>query len=161
MLHPDGQYEPEILPRMAQPIIDGEADMVLGSRFAEPGAAIAGGMPRWKYLANRFLTVTENRVLGTDLSELHTGYRAYSRELLLTIPFLRNSLDFSFDSEVIMQAVHFGFRIGEVPARSRYFDDASSVSFKPGVVYGLKTLWSALRLVLHRHGIVPSRKFRP
>ena len=161
MLHPDGQYEPEILPRMAQPIIDGEADMVLGSRFAEPGAAIAGGMPRWKYLANRFLTVTENRVLGTDLSELHTGYRAYSRELLLTIPFLRNSLDFSFDSEVIMQAVHFGFRIGEVPARSRYFDDASSVTFKPGVVYGLKTLWSALRLVLHRHGIVPSRKFRP
>ncbi len=161
MLHPDGQYEPEILPRMARPIIDGEADMVLGSRFAEPGAALAGGMPRWKYIANRCLTVTENRVLGTDLSELHTGYRAYSRELLLTIPFLRNSLDFSFDSEMIMQAVHFGFRIVEVPARSRYFPEASSVTFKPGVVYGLKTLWMAARLLLHRHRVVRSRKFCP
>jgi len=161
MLHPDGQYESEILPRMVQPILDGEADMVLGSRFAEPGAALAGGMPRWKFVANRFLTVTENHVLGTDLSELHTGYRAYSRELLLTVPFLRNSLDFSFDSEMIMQAVHFGFRIGEVPARSRYFEDASSVSFKPGAVYGLKTLWAATRLILHRRGIVRSRKYCP
>jgi glycosyltransferase involved in cell wall biosynthesis len=161
MLHPDGQYEPQLLPRMAQPIIDGEADMVLGSRFAEPGAARAGGMPLYKFVANRFLTTVENRVLGTHLSELHTGYRAYSRELLLTVPFLRNSLDFSFDSELIMQAVHFGFRITEVPARSRYFNDASSVSFKPGVVYGTKTLWSAARYVFHRAGVLRSRKFRP
>jgi glycosyltransferase involved in cell wall biosynthesis len=159
MLHPDGQYEPEILPRLAQPILDGEADMVLGSRFAEPGAALAGGMPLYKYVANRVLTTIENRVLGTRLSELHTGYRAYSRELLLTVPFLRNSLDFSFDSEMIMQAVHFGFQIEEVPARSRYFEEASSVSLKPGIVYGLKTLWTALRLVLHRAGVVHSRKF--
>ena len=85
-------------------------------------------MPRWKYVANRFLTTIENRVMGTDLSELHTGYRAYSRQLLLTVPFLRNALDFSFDSELLMQASHFGFRIAEVPgARRRYFDDASSV----------------------------------
>ena len=161
MLHPDGQYEPQILPRMAQPIIDGRADMVLGSRFGEPGAARAGGMPLYKYIANRVLTTIENRILGTELSELHTGYRAYSRELLLTVPFLRNSLDFSFDSEMIMQAVHFGFRITEVPARSRYFQDASSVSLKPGIIYGLKTLWAATRLVLHRSGLVPSRKFRP
>jgi glycosyltransferase involved in cell wall biosynthesis len=161
MLHPDGQYEPQILPRMAQPIIDGEADMVLGSRFAEPGAARAGGMPLYKFVANRALTTIENRVLGTELTELHTGYRAYSRELLLTVPFLRNSLDFSFDSELIMQAVQFGFRITEVPARSRYFQDASSVSLKPAIVYGLKTLWAAFRLALHRRGIFPSRKFRP
>ena len=160
MLHPDGQYEPQLLPRMAQPIIDGEADMVLGSRFAEPGAARAGGMPLYKYVANRFLTTVENRVLGTHLTELHTGYRAYSRELLLTVPFLRNSLDFSFDSELIMQAVHFGFRITEVPARSRYFQDASSVSLRAGIVYGTKTLWSALRFVLHRSGLLRSRKFR-
>ena len=159
MLHPDGQYEPEILPRMAQPILDRDADMVLGSRFAEPAAARAGGMPLYKYVANRFLTAVENRILGTDLSELHTGYRAYSRELLLTVPFLRNSLDFSFDSEMIMQAVHFGFRVTEVPARSRYFQDASSVSFGPGVVYGLKTLLAAGRLMLHRRGILRSRKF--
>jgi hypothetical protein len=146
---------------MAKPILEGEADLVLGSRFAEPGAARAGGMPLYKVIANRALTTIENRVLGTELSELHTGYRAYSRELLLRVPFLRNSLDFSFDSEMIMQAVHFGFRIGEVPARTRYFADASSVSLRPGIVYGLKTLWTALRLVLHRRGLLPSRKFSP
>ena len=161
MLHPDGQYEPQILPRMAQPIIDGEADMVLGSRFAEPGAARASGMPLYKYVANRALTVIENRILGTELTELHTGYRAYSRELLLTVPFLRNSLDFSFDSELIMQAVHFGFRVDEVPARTRYFSDASSVSLKPSIVYGCKTLWAAARLMLHRTRLLRSRKFSP
>jgi hypothetical protein len=105
------------------------------------------------------LTAIENRVLGTHLSELHTGYRAYSRELLLTVPFLRNSLDFSFDSEMIMEAVHFGFRIAEVPTKTRYFADASSVSLRPGIVYGLKTLGTLARLVLHRAGILRSRKF--
>src|SRR5437763_16695495 len=103
-------------------------------------------MPRYKLLANRCLTAIENRVLGTSLSELHTGYRAYSRELLMTIPFLRNSLDFVFDSEVLMQTVHFGFRIAEVPARSRYFDDASSIRLAPAAIYGIKTMWAALRL---------------
>jgi glycosyltransferase involved in cell wall biosynthesis len=161
MLHPDGQYEPSLIPELVEPILKGEADLVLGSRFAEPGMAIAGGMPRYKYVANRALTTVENAILGTDLSELHTGYRAYSRELLMRIPFLRNSLDYSFDSELIMQASHFGFRIAEVPARSRYFDDASSISLKPATVYGLKTLWAALRLVLHRGGIVRSRKYTP
>ena len=105
---------------------------MLGSRLAEPGAARAGGMPLYKCVANRALTTIENRVLGTHLTELHTGYRAYSRELLLTVPFLRNSLDFCFDSELLMQAVHFGFRIAEVPARTRYFDDASSIAARAG-----------------------------
>jgi hypothetical protein len=118
-------------------------------------------MPSYKLLANRALTAIENRVLGTQLSELHTGYRAYSREFLMTVPFLRNSLDYSFDSEVLMQAAHFGFRIAEVPARSRYFDDASSIRLGPAAVYGLKTLWAAARLVLHRRGIVRSRKLVP
>ena len=118
-------------------------------------------MPLYKRVANRALTTVENRVLGTDLTELHTGYRAYGRELLLTVPFLRNSLDFSFDSELLMQASHFGFRIAEVPARTRYFEDASSVGLWPATVYGVKTLWAAMRLLLHRKGILRSRKFSP
>ena len=161
MLHPDGQYEPELIPKLIEPIVRGEADMVIGSRLAEPGSAIGGGMPRYKYIANRILTGVENRVLGIQASELHSGYRAYSREFLMTIPFLRNSLDYSFDSELLMQAVQFGFRIGEVPARSRYTDDASSITLWPATIYGLKTLWSALRLILHRRGIWRSRKLMP
>jgi glycosyltransferase involved in cell wall biosynthesis len=159
MLHPDGQYEPSLIPQLVQPILRGEADLVLGSRLMVPGAALAGGMPLWKYAANRFLTAVENAVLGTGLAELHTGYRAYSRELLQTIPFLRNALDFSFDSEVIMQAVAFGFRIHEVPARTIYADDASSVGLRDGVVYGCRTLWAALRFRLHRGGVWRSSKF--
>jgi glycosyltransferase involved in cell wall biosynthesis len=161
MLHPDGQYEPSLIPRLIEPILVGRADMVLGSRFAEPGMARAGGMPVYKYVANRFLTTVENRVLGTQLSELHTGYRAYSSRLLREVPFLRNALDFSFDSEMLMQAAHFGFRIAEVPARTRYFDDASSIRLRPATVYGLKTLWAGFRLVLHRNRIVRSRKYMP
>jgi glycosyltransferase involved in cell wall biosynthesis len=160
MLHPDGQYEPSLIPRMIEPILDGRADLVLGSRLAAPGMAIENGMPRWKWVANRFLTICENAMLGTSLSEAHTGYRAYSRKLLLTVPFLRNSNDFAFDSELIMQAVQFGMRIEEVPARGRYFDDMSSVRFKAGVVYGTKTLWAGVRLLLHRRGILPSNKYR-
>jgi glycosyltransferase involved in cell wall biosynthesis len=161
MLHPDGQYEPELIPRMVEPILAGEADLVLGSRLLVPGSALASGMPRWKYVANRILTGMENRIMGTRLSEAHTGYRAYSRRLLLTVPFLRNSLDYAFDSELLMQAVHFGLRIREVPARGRYFEDASSVGFRSGVVYGLKTLWAGVRLLLHRRGLVRCRKFQP
>ncbi len=161
MLHPDGQYEPELIPSMIEPIVSGEADLVMGSRLLVPGAALAAGMPRWKYLANRFLTSFENRIMGTHLSEAHTGYRAYSRRLLLTVPFLRNSLDFVFDTELLMQAAHFGFTIKEVPARCRYFEDASSVGFKSGAVYGMKTLRTGVRLRLHRTGLFRSRKFEP
>jgi len=161
MLHPDGQYEPGLIPKLVEPILRGEADLVLGSRLAEPGMARASGMPLWKYVANRALTTIENRLLSTGLSEMHTGYRAYSRGLLLQVPFLRNSLDFSFDSEMLMQASFFGYRIAEVPARTRYFEDASSVSFGPSVVYGLKTLLTGARLVLHRRGIWCSRRFEP
>jgi glycosyltransferase involved in cell wall biosynthesis len=161
MLHPDGQYEPELIPRMVTPILSGEADLVLGSRLAEPGAALAGGMPRYKYVCNRVLTTVQNRLLGTRMSELHTGYRAYSRELLLGVPFLRNSLGFPFDSELLVQALHFGFRLTEVPARSRYFDDSSSITFWVATAYGFKTLWTTARLHLHRRGIWRSRKLMP
>jgi len=160
MLHPDGQYEPTLIPDLVAPILRGEADLVLGSRLAERGMARAGGMPLYKYVANRFLTTVENLVMGTRLTDLHTGYRAYSRELLLTVPFLRNSLDFSFDSEMLMQAAYFKFRIVDVPARTTYSEEVSSISFRPATVYGLKTLWLAWRLLLHRAHVVRSPKFR-
>jgi glycosyltransferase involved in cell wall biosynthesis len=158
MLHPDGQYEPTLIPELVKPILAGQADLVLGSRLLEKGGARAGGMPLYKLLANRTLTSIENSVLGTSLSELHTGYRAYSRQLLMSVPFLRNSLDFSFDSELLMQVVHFGFRIAEVPARTIYMDEASSVGVKASIVYGTKTLLALARLQLHRLGL-RSRKF--
>jgi glycosyltransferase involved in cell wall biosynthesis len=159
MLHPDGQYEASLIPRLIEPIVLGQADMVLGSRFAEKGAARAGRMPVHKVLANRGLTTIENWVLGTRFSELHTGYRAFSRQVLMTVPFLRNHNGFVFDSEMVMQAVHFGFRVSEVPARSTYSEDASSIRLGPASVYALHTLGVAGRLVLHRRGIWSCRRF--
>jgi glycosyltransferase involved in cell wall biosynthesis len=160
MLHPDGQYDPAIIPEMIRPIREGRADMVLGSRMMVKGAAKRGGMPLWKRIANRFLTTTENLAMGRAFTECHTGYRAYSRRFLETVPFLRNSNGFVFDTEVIFQAVHFGLPVVEVPVASRYFDDASSVGFRQGVVYGLGTLWTAARFLLHRWGIAPTDKLK-
>jgi glycosyltransferase involved in cell wall biosynthesis len=160
MLHPDGQYDPRIIPEMIRPIAEGRADMVLGSRMMIPGGARAGGMPLWKRMANRFLTTLENLALGRRFSECHTGYRAYSRRFLETVPFLRNSNGFVFDTEVIFQAVHFGLPVVEVPISTRYFEDASSVGFRAGVVYGLGTLWTAARFLLHRAGLASCDKFR-
>ena len=117
-------------------------------------------MPLWKRVANRFLTTIENLAMGREFSECHTGYRAYSRRFLETVPFLRNSNGFVFDTEVIFQAVHFDLPVVEVPIASRYFDDASSVGFRQGVVYGLGTLWTAARFLLHRWGLVPCDKFK-
>jgi glycosyltransferase involved in cell wall biosynthesis len=160
MLHPDGQYDPAIIPEMIEPIREGRADMVLGSRMMLPGGARRGGMPAWKRIANRFLTTMENLALRRRFSECHTGYRAYSRRFLETVPFLRNSNGFVFDTEVIFQAVHFELPVVEVPISTRYFAEASSVGFRAGVVYGLGTLWTAVRFLLHRSGIVPCEKFR-
>jgi hypothetical protein len=118
-------------------------------------------MPLWKRIANRFLTTSENLALGRNFTECHTGYRAYSRRFLETVPFLRNSNGFVFDTEVIFQAVHFDLPVVEVPVSTRYFEDASSVGFSAGVVYGLGTLWTATRFLLHRWGVVPCDKFKP
>lgn len=159
MLHPDGQYEPGLIPDLIEPILEGRAEMVLGTRMRTIAGARASGMPMYKIIANRFLTVLENRVMSTELTDLHTGYRAYSRELLLEIPFLRNALDFSFDSEVLLQTKSFGFEIAEVTARTRYGADVSSIGFKASTIYGLKTLWAAMRLILHRNRLWRSRKF--
>jgi glycosyltransferase involved in cell wall biosynthesis len=160
MLHPDGQYDPAIIPEMIRPIAEKRADMVLGSRMMLPGGAARGGMPLWKQIANRFLTTVENLAMRRRFSECHTGYRAYSRRFLETVPFLRNSNNFVFDTEVIFQAVAFGLPVIEVPISTRYFAEASSVGFRTGVVYGLGTLVTALRYVLHRTGILSCEKFR-
>ncbi|MDX1616200.1 MAG: glycosyltransferase family 2 protein [Candidatus Promineifilaceae bacterium] len=157
MLHPDGQYDPRIIPDMIAAVQSGSGDFVLGSRFLNPGAARRGGMPLYKLLANRFLTTVENLVLGRRISEFHSGYRAYNRRVLERVPFLRNSNDFAFDTEMIFQVVHFGFKIAEVPVSTRYFNEASSITFRASVVYGLKTLYTAARFLLHRFHLVPYR----
>ena len=159
MLHPDGQYDGALIPELVRPILGGEADMVLGSRFAGGAKPRAGGMPLYKYVSNRFLTTAENLVLRRRFAELHTGYRAYGKQLLKTIPFLRNSNDFVFDTEVIAQAVSFGFRIAEVPVSTRYFAEASSANLRQSLVYGVKTLMTMATLLSHRVGLVRSRLF--
>jgi glycosyltransferase involved in cell wall biosynthesis len=143
MLHPDYQYDATRIPELIAPILEGEADMMLGSRFL--GDPLAGGMPRWKYFANRFLTGLENRVFGLRLSEYHSGYRAYSRGLLEAIDYHANSDDFVFDQELLAQVVLEGLRIGEIAVPTRYFTEASSVNFRRSVVYGLSTLRTLLR----------------
>jgi glycosyltransferase involved in cell wall biosynthesis len=161
MLHPDGQYDPELLPAMVEPILRDEADMTLGSRFLRPGGPAAGGMPRYKIIANRFLTTVENYILGTHFSELHTGYRAYSRKFLETVPFLRNSNDFVFDTQVIAQAVAFDQRVKELPVTTKYFPEASSTTLRQSIVYGCKTLAVMLRYRLHTSARLKAAIFLP
>ncbi len=161
MLHPDGQYDPKVLPQLIEPIKQGKADMVLGSRMLIKGAALKGKMPIYKILANKFLTTIENLVFGTKFSECHTGYRAYSRKFLETVPFLRNSNNFVFDTEIIAQAVYFKFKVAEIPVSTKYFKDASSVNFKVSVIYGINTLITLLKYLLHKFGIVKFKIFKP
>jgi glycosyltransferase involved in cell wall biosynthesis len=157
MLHPDYQYDATRIPALIEPILRGDADLMLGSRFL--GDPLAGGMPRWKYISNRFLTTVENVAFGLHLSEYHTGLRAYSRRLLEAIPYRLNSDDFVFDQELVAQVVAAGgMRIGEIAVPTRYFEEASSVNFRRSVVYGLSTLRVVLRFLLHRIGVRRSRK---
>jgi len=159
MLHPDGQYDPAVLPDLIAPIQRHEADMVLGSRMLVPGGARAGRMPLYRYVSNKALTAVENAAMNTAFSELHTGYRAYSRSFLLTVPFLRNSDDFVFDTQVIAQAVAMHQRIVEVPIQTRYFPEASSTSMRANLRYGIGTLWTMVRLRLHRARVLSCRLF--
>ena len=158
MLHPDYQYDPSRIPALVRPILRGEADMVLGSRLAD-GEALRNGMPLYKFLANRFLTIIENAAFGAHFSELHTGLRAYRREVLERLPLEANSDDFVFDSQVIAQAHWFGFRVTEMPVSARYMPEASSIGLLRSVVYGLGTLATVARYVLHRWGIKRSTIF--
>ena len=154
MLHPDGQHDPKLIPMMIEEIESGAADMVFASRFIEKGGALRGGMPLYKFIANRFLTAYENLLFRTAISEFHTGYRAYSRRLLETIPFPKNSDGFIFDQQVIFQCMHFGFKISEIPAVTVYSDETSSIKFNQSIIYGLKTISLSMRYLLHKHSIV-------
>ncbi len=158
MLHPDYQYSPRLVTAMASMITSGEFDVALGSRFLGVGAR-AGGMPVYKYVANRVLTLVQNLLIGQKLSEYHTGYRAWSREVLLRLPLEQCSEDFVFDNQILTQAVYFGFRIGEISCPTRYFPEASSINFRRSVVYGLGVLKTALQFRLHRLGLICSPLF--
>ncbi len=157
MLHPDYQYDATRIPDLIAPILAGDKDLMLGSRFI--GDPLGGGMPGWKFVANRFLTIVENLAFGLRLSEYHTGLRAYSRRLLETIPYDLNSDGFGFDQELIAQVVATGdFGIGEIGVPTRYFAEASSVGFRRSVVYGLMTMRVVARFLLHRFRLRRSRK---
>lgn len=153
MVHPDYQYDARVLAAMTTFLRLGICDAVFGSRIRTRHEAFAGGMPWWKYLANRLLTITENLVLGQNMGDAHTGLRAYTRQVLETIPFESNSDDFVFDSQFISQLVWFRFRIGDVPVPTRYFEEASSINFKRSLTYGLCTLRTLLQFTLARLGL--------
>lgn len=158
MVHPDYQYTPKLVPAMASMIAYGEFDAVLASRILGTNA-IKGGMPIYKYVANRFLTLFENLMLGYKLSEYHTGYRAFTREILQRLPLDQNSNDFVFDNQMLAQIVWFGYRIGELTCPTRYFEDASSINFRRGVTYGLGVLKTSLYFRLHKWGLHSSSIF--
>jgi len=152
MVHPDYQYTPSLVPAMAGMIASGVYDMVLGSRILGTGA-LKGGMPLYKYISNRFLTAFQNLLLGVKLSEYHTGFRAFSRQPLETLPLLENSDDFVFDNQMVAQAVMFGFTIGEISCPTKYFKEASSINFRRSVKYGLGVLATSFSFVAHKWGI--------
>ncbi|MEW5774098.1 MAG: glycosyltransferase family 2 protein [Thermodesulfobacteriota bacterium] len=160
MVHPDYQYTPKLLPAMVALIGSGLYECVLGSRILG-GRALAGGMPRYKYLANRSLTLAQNLLMGGKLSEYHTGYRAFSRKLLESIPWQANSDDFVFDAQMLAQVLWQGAVIGEISCPASYFPDASSINFSRSVVYGLGCLRTALAFRLARWGLAPSPLFPP
>jgi glycosyltransferase involved in cell wall biosynthesis len=158
MVHPDYQYDPTLLPQLIDPIVRGDADVVLGSRL-KSGGAVAQGMPWWKFVANRFLTGVENRAFRLSLSEYHTGYRAFRRDVLDTVNFAANSDSFVFDQEIIAQAVAAHFRIAEIAVPTRYFREASSAGLMASSIYGLRILTVLFWFKLNRWGLRRSRRF--
>lgn len=160
MIHPDYQYDSRVIPVAVEILRLGICDVVLGSRIRTRKETLEGGMPVYKYVANRCLTFTENVLLGQNLGDFHSGFRAYRREVLETIPFERNSDDFVFDSQFLAQAVHFGFKLGDIPVPVRYFQEASSINFRRSVRYGLTTLATVGEYWLNQVGIRTSR-FQP
>ncbi len=158
MLHPDYQYPPRLITAMASLIASDQFDVVLGSRILGTGA-LAGGMPRYKYLANRMLTFVQNVLLDYKLSEYHTGYRAFSRQVLLSLPLGENSDDFLFDNQMLAQAIYFGHRVGEITCPTRYFDEASSIPLGRAVRYGLGVLQTSAQFWCARHGLTRPKLF--
>jgi hypothetical protein len=158
MLHPDYQYDARVIPAALEILKVGVCDVILGNRIRTRAEARAGGMPWVKYLSNRGLTFIENILAGQNLGEWHSGFRAYRREVLETLPFEANSDDFVFDSQFLVQSVHFGFKVGDIPIPVRYFDEASSIGFLPAAKYAVQTMgvfaqWFAHRLGLRRSGL--------
>jgi glycosyltransferase involved in cell wall biosynthesis len=160
MVHPDYQYTPLLVTSMASMIAYGVYDVVLGSRIIGGGAR-RGGMPLYKYIANRFLTAFQNLIAGAKLSEYHTGFRAFSKEVLLNLPLLENSDDFVFDNEILAQCIFFGYRIGEVSCPTKYFEEASSINFSRSVKYGFGVLATTLKCRLQKMGIAKFQLFSP
>jgi hypothetical protein len=152
MVHPDYQYTPKLITAMASLIAFDVYDVVLGSRITG-GGALKGGMPLYKYMANRFLTAVENFLLSSKLSEFHTGYRAFSKRVLEHLPLQNNSDDFVFDNEMLAQVTYFGYRIGEVSCPTRYFEEASSIDVKSSIKYGAGVLATSVKFRLHRWGL--------
>jgi len=158
MLHPDYQYTPKLIPAMAHLLASGEYDVVLGSRILG-GQALKGGMPLYKYISNRFLTLAQNFLMGAKLSEYHTGYRAFTRKVLEAVPMAKNSDDFIFDNQMLSQIHYLGFGIAEITCPAKYFAEASSINFIRSTTYGLGCLWTALQFRLAKMGLVRSELF--
>jgi len=159
MLHPDYQYSPHLIVPMAGMIAYGEYDVVIASRILGNGA-LKGGMPFYKYVSNRFLTLVQNILVGQKLSEYHTGFRAFRREVLETLPLESNSDDFVFDNEMLTQAIYHDYRLGEISSPTRYFPEASSINFSRSVRYGLGVLTTSLKFRCHKMGLVKSGLFK-
>jgi glycosyltransferase involved in cell wall biosynthesis len=160
MVHPDYQYTPKLITAMASMIAFDVYDVVLGSRIIG-GRSLKGGMPIYKYIANRLLTAFENLLLGSKLSEFHTGYRAFSRKVLEAIPLHENSDDFVFDNEMLVQIIYFGYRVGEISCPARYFEEASSIGFAKSVKYGFGVITTTLRCLVHRMKLRKDPLFDP
>lgn len=159
MVHPDYQYTPKLIPAMASMLVNDVYDVVLASRILISSPR-KGGMPLYKYVSNRFLTIAENLIVGVKLSEYHTGYRAYTRQVLTRIPIKRNSNDFIFDNQILLQVLRYGFRIGEISCPASYFADASSINFGRSLKYGFGCLYEAMRYRLNCARIIKSDLYR-
>lgn len=160
MIHPDYQYDSTLTEEIVKPIIDGRYDIMLGSRIRTRKEVLAGGMPMYKYYSNRFLTILENIILGQNLSEYHTGYRAFDKKVLTNLPFHKFSDDFVFDQDILISAVKENYRIGEIQVPVRYFPEASSINFHRSVKYGLGIIWALNRYILEETGLAHFQIFK-
>lgn len=161
MVHPDYQYDPKLLGILCEPIVNGRADIMLGSRIQSRKQALEGGMPKYKYYSNRLLSIFENVALGINLSEFHSGYRAFSAKALKEIPYHKFSDDFVFDQQILVSAVSYGFTISDTPVPCKYFPEASSINFIRSATYGIMTIFAVIEYLLHSVGIVKSKMFKP
>lgn len=160
MVHPDYQYDAKLAGVLCEPIVNGRADVMLGSRVQTRRQVLAGGMPLWKYVGNRFLTLSENLSMGLNLSEYHTGFRAFSSKVLKFVPYQKFSNDFVFDQQILISALSYGFNISEIPVPCKYFPEASSANWQRSIKYGLLTLWTVFNYLCHSAGLVNSSIFK-